>query len=283
MPAYEFTRLAVSLGDDGVLDVILNRPDVRNAIDSRTDEEYANCLEIAADDPQVRSVMIRGAGPVFSAGHDLKEIAQKRQAADEAGVPRARYEGAARSGTIMAPSWYFEKPLVAGVHGYVGPLAMGTILASADFVIAAESTRFSFEQGRGGLFPFGQYRLWMAQLPMRVVLKLYLTGGWFSAEQALAWQFVQRVVPAADMVAETRSWAAMLAMIEPEKYRRTKRGLHRLYEAMVGAPARGTEERPWEIFEGRADTGAKSTAAEFGVRTLTETRDAGFDPDLTRI
>src|SRR5258708_32506522 len=104
--------------------------------------------------------MIRGNGAVFSAGHDLKESDTSWHSAWERALERA---------------WYFYKPLIAGVHGFVGPAA-NAWLATFDFIIAAAGTRFSpaARPGRGTAALRGGYALWMTQLPMRVLDDLHL-------------------------------------------------------------------------------------------------------------
>jgi enoyl-CoA hydratase/carnithine racemase len=66
--------------------------------------------------------------------------------------------------------------------------------------------------------------------PMRVYKKLMMMGGWYTAEQALKWDFVQRVVPADQLDAEVRAWAEEIALVPPEQTRAGKLGIHRQYE-----------------------------------------------------
>src|SRR3984957_19920191 len=129
--------------DGPILEVVINRPAARNAITFALEEELERLLNVAADDDRVRVVTLRGAGKVFSAGHDLKEVAEgyvkdaRPSGLDPHRVPQLR------------GMWYFPKPIVAGVHEFVGPIAQD-ILAHCDFVIATEGTKFSFEQARMG-------------------------------------------------------------------------------------------------------------------------------------
>ena len=127
-------------------------------------------------------------------------------------------------------SWYFPKPLIAGVHGFVGPEALKTI-ATFDFVLAAPGTRFSYEQARVRTSAPGGNPL-VFLLPMRVWKKLILMGGWFSAEQALDFDFVQRVVAEPDLRAQVRAWAEHLAVMPSADVQIAKQGIHRQYELM---------------------------------------------------
>jgi enoyl-CoA hydratase/carnithine racemase len=210
--------------DGPVLELIINRPDQRNPISFAMEDELDRLLNTAADDTSVRVVTLRGAGKLFSSGHDLKEVAQgyidnaKPSGLDPHKVPQLR------------GMWYFPKPIICGVHEYVGPIAQD-IVAHCDFVIAAEGTRFSFEQARSGS---GMIR-WsplVFMFPMRVYKKLLMTGGWYTAEQALKWDFVQRVVKLEDVESTVRAWAHEIALVPPEQTKSARIGIHRQYEIM---------------------------------------------------
>lgn len=210
--------------DGPVLELTLNRPDARNAITFAMEDELEKILNTAADDDSVRVVTLRGAGKVFSAGHDLKEVAEGYiKDARPSGVDPHRIP-------CLRPWWYFPKPLIAGVHEFVGPIAQD-LVAHCDFVIAAEGTRFSFEQAR-----MGSGNIYWSPLvfmfPMRVYKKLMMMGGWYSAEQALKWDFVQRVVPRAELDRTVRAWANEIALVPPSQTRTGKLNIHRQYELM---------------------------------------------------
>jgi enoyl-CoA hydratase/carnithine racemase len=200
-----------------VVDIRLDRAAARNALTRRMEEDVDRILDEAEADPDVRAVTIRGNGPVFSAGHDLHEATADMVGA---GVPRRTRR--------LPRAWYFGKALIAGVHGYVGPAANEWI-APCDFVIAAEGTRFGFEQLRMGAESSGGTIL-NFQLPMRVVKKLWLLGGWFDAAKALELDYVQRVVPAEELDAETDRWALEASRTPPEHYAAAKEAIHRAYE-----------------------------------------------------
>src|ERR1700682_853151 len=127
---YEF----FSVNQDGpVLEITINRPNERNAITFAMEEELDNLLHTATDDDSVRVVTLRGAGKLFSAGHDLKEVAEGYiknaipSGRDPHRIPKLRR------------MWYFPKPIIAAVHEFVGPIAMD-LVAHCDFVMAAEGT-----------------------------------------------------------------------------------------------------------------------------------------------
>jgi enoyl-CoA hydratase len=214
-----------SVNQDGpVLEITINRPNERNAITFAMEEELDEFLHSATDDDSVRVVTLRGAGKLFSAGHDLKEVAEGYiknaipSGRDPHRIPKLRR------------MWYFPKPIIAAVHEFVGPIAID-LVAHCDFVIAAEGTRFSFEQARMGAGIIHWSPL-VFMFPMRVWKKLVMTGGWFTAEQGLKWDFVQRVVAREDLDKTVRAWANEIALVPPEQTKSARIGIHRQYELM---------------------------------------------------
>ena len=174
-----------------ILEIVLNRPEARNAITYQLQGELIKACNQATDDPEVKVITLRGAGKVFCAGHDLKEVASGYATIGRpAGKDPHKLPG-------LFGTWYCPKPIIAAVQEYVGPMGMVDILANVDFVIAAEGTRFSFEQARFGGGNLSHSPI-VFQLPMRVWKKMLMVGGWFTAEQAVNWDFVQRVVPLED-------------------------------------------------------------------------------------
>lgn len=263
-----------------VMEVLINRPEARNAMNFPLDAEWDSLLDMAEEDPEVRVVTLRGVGPVFSAGHDLKEVADGYRNKDRATGQAPPWEVAARRGPHLPRSWYFRKGLIAGVHGYVGPAAQH-FLAPFDFVIAAEGTRFSFEQARlgGG----GQGGTVISQLlPMRVLKKFWLMGGWLDADTALQLQYVQRVVPPEELEAEVNCWADQMAMVPPEQISNGKEGIHRLYEIQGLLGIVGIGNKISGHGSGR-DKEFFAMVQERGMKEALKFRDAAFKPDIAKV
>jgi enoyl-CoA hydratase/carnithine racemase len=210
--------------DGPVLELTINRPDARNAVTFEMEDELEKILGLARDDDDVRVVTIRGAGKVFSAGHDLKEVA-------EGYINEGRASGVDHNRPPnLRPWWYFPKPIIVGVHEFVGPIAQD-LIAHCDFIIAAEGTRFSFEQARmgsGNIF----WSPLVFRFPIAVYKKMMMMGGWFTAEQALKWDFVQRVVPREDLDKTVRAWADEISLVPPSQTTSGKCNIHRQYELM---------------------------------------------------
>lgn len=213
--------------EGSTLVITLNRPDARNAINSTMERELWEALAAAQQLDAVRAVVLNGAGEMFSAGHDLKQVAREANG----GGPEVDGEWWARQ-TTMLPSWNFTKPLIAAVHGFVGPYANG-ILLTADLVIAAHGTKFSFEHARTGVGrPWGPYTLLYFMFPLRVIYKLWALGGWMDVEQAHQLHYVQRVVEREDLDSVALRWAEQCSLIDAEGFAHTKQGMHEMYEAM---------------------------------------------------
>jgi len=271
---YEFQTITAEK-KGSILEVLFSRPEHRNPMNAKLYEEWASVLDSAEDDPEIRVVTVRGAGKVFSAGWDMKEIAP--------GYVKDGVSTAHKMHEIptLPRAWYFRKAIVAGVHEFVGAEALG-FLGFCDFVIAAKGTRFSYEASRfggdGNLF-------WILslQLPMRVIKKMYMMGGWFDADQALKWDFVQRVVPLDQVEVETNRWALELSKIPLQRTVAAKQNLHRIYELMglinfvaVGnqATVHSNNEQNIEFYR---------IVTERGMREAVLYRDSQFDAALAKV
>ena len=273
---YENYEFFIVNKDGPVLEVTINRPEARNAITFAMEDELDKMFNTAADDDSVRVVTLRGAGKVFSAGHDLKEVAEgyikyaRPSGIDPHKVPQLR------------GMWYFPKPIIAGVHEFVGPIAQD-IVAHCDFVIAAEGTRFSFEQARMGGGPRMTRRSPLVfMLPMRVYKKLLMMGGWYSAEQALKWDFVQRVVPREDLDKEVRAWADEIALVPPQQTMAARLGIHRQYEIM-GLAGMALIQNAMSGHGAEVDREFFRKVLAEGVGKAVKARQTGANDSITRV
>lgn len=258
-----------------IVDVVLNRPEARNAVTFLMTDEFDGVLKEAMEDDEVRVVTLRGAGKIFSAGHDLKEVAP---GFSTTGLPEEIDPHAPRA---LRRAWYFSKPLIAGVHGFVGPAAQD-LLSNFDFVIAAEGTRFSFEQTRiSGGGPGGTPLVF--QIPMRVWKKMLMMGGWFDAEQAHEFHLVQRVVAEEEVETEVRKWAQQIAKIPSKNVQLTKMGIHRQYELMGLVNMEAVQNQL--IAHGTPEDMAwwKEVATKGNLKEALRERDRGFDAEVARI
>jgi enoyl-CoA hydratase/carnithine racemase len=258
-----------------VCHIWLNRPDVRNALTSKMEADLDEILTEIEIDEQIRVVTLRGKGSVFSSGHDLKEAA-----ADYArGISPSAKPGRVPS---LLRLWYFKKPIVAAVHGFVGPWPF-IMLGHVDFILAAEGTRFSLEHARLGAEPPGGSPL-VFHFPPNVWKKLSMMGGWLDADQAHHYGFVQRVVKADRLDDELEAWTDYIARIPPKQIESTKMAIHRQYELMGLATMELVQSRILEGGHGTPEDMAwfQNLAAK-GMKESLRERDAGFDDGVAQV
>ena len=273
MAEYDDYETLLVKRDGPILEVVLNLPETRNAITYPMEAEIWRVGKEASDDPNVKVITLTGAGDLFCSGHDLKEVAAGYASEGKPSGKPYRIPG-------LFPLWYCTKPIVAGVHKYVGPMGQD-LLSHCDFVISAEGTRFSFEQARfgGGVLTYSPL---VFQLPMRVWKKMVMTGGWFDEQDALRWDFVQRVVPREDLESTVRQWAEQIALVPLQQLIAGKQGIHRQYELM-GLVNMATVQN---VVSGHGDPEDKKffeMVMSVGLREALKFRQEGVDNDFSKI
>lgn len=257
-----------------IVNITINRPEARNAFTFKMKEEFDEIFDATDEDDEVRVLTVVGSGEIFSAGHDLKEVAEGYATTGEpSGWKKVK-------GNFVNRMWYYPKPIIVGVHGYVGPIAQDFV-SHCDFVIAAENTRFSFEQARMGGGSPGATPL-VFHFPIRVWKKLLMTGGWYTAEQAEKWDFVQRVVPREEVENEVRHWAEQISKVPLKQVMAAKTGIHRQYELMGLVNMAGVQNR--ESGHGSPeDMVFFKTVLEKGLKEAVKGRDSDFDETFSQI
>ncbi|MFY9488654.1 MAG: enoyl-CoA hydratase/isomerase family protein [Solirubrobacterales bacterium] len=177
--------------------IVLNRPEKRNAFDFDLVLATGAALRAAADDPAVRCVVLRGDGPVFSAGMDIKQLASLSSS------PERLREF--RRDCILAWNLAEEmtKPTIAQIHGCCFGGALELALA-CDLRVIADDARLSIPEVRLGLVPDvgGSSRL-PAVVGIGRAKDLVLTGREFGAAEAFEFGLANRVAPAAELDATT--------------------------------------------------------------------------------
>jgi len=200
--------------DSHVATLTLNRPDSRNALSLRMCHELVAALSSLANDERARVVVIRGAGPVFCAGADLKE----RKTMSDQDMTARRVAGFAAYAAIER----LPQPAIAVVHG----AAFGSgceIAAACDFILAAEGTQFCYPEVGWGTIGATQ-RLPRAVGP-RMAKELLFTGRKFDAREAREIGLVNHVYAASELDAQAAAMAARIAQATPLTVRLTKRSV----------------------------------------------------------
>lgn len=206
--------------------ITLNRPDKRNPLSNELRTELFHALETGDQDPDVRVMIIRGAGSCFSAGYDLKSNVAEDQPFYTAGGlgnwPRHVVEG-------FFKIWDLAKPVIAQVHGYC--LAGGTELATAcDLVYVADDARIGYPVVRSISPPDNQFYPWIVGL--RRAMELMLTGDHMSGQEAAESGFANRAFPEAELEENVLRIAERVAKTPTDLQQINKRAVHRQMDAM---------------------------------------------------
>jgi enoyl-CoA hydratase/carnithine racemase len=192
----------------GVARLTINRPERRNAMSWAVLTELRQAVAEAKHDPDVRVVVITGAGDrAFCAGADLSGM---RSDARYVEVHDARGELA----RLFHDLWELGKPTIARVRGYALAGGFGLALA-CDFVVAADDARFGTPEIDVGLWPYMITVPLVRSMAPKKVLELMLTGRRVDAVEADRLGFVTRVVPVDELDAAVDELAATLAAKSP--------------------------------------------------------------------
>jgi len=179
-----FANLLVDTGQSAR--ITLNRPEKRNALSLELMEELTRALESVAADPETRSIVIEGAGPVFSAGHDLSEMV---------GRDAAFYQQLFDVCTVLMETIHrVPQPVIAKVHG-VATAAGCQLVAACDLAVAADTARFATPGVKIGLFCSTPMVPLSRAVGRKRAMEMLLTGEMIDAARALDWGLVNQVVP----------------------------------------------------------------------------------------
>ena len=179
--------------DDGSLAILtLNAPGRLNALSSPMLLALEAAFAALAADATIRVVVLKGAGRVFSAGHDLKEMQAARAAADKgAAAFAALFDLCAR---VMTRISALPQPVIAQVHG-MAAAAGCQLAASCDMVVAAEDARFGVNGVNIGLFCSTPMVALTRKIPPAVAFEMLTTGEFITAARAHEVGLVNRVSP----------------------------------------------------------------------------------------
>lgn len=217
---------------DGVLRLTLDHAERRNALSEAMMAALQAALDRAAADPAVRVVVIGHAGPAFSAGHDLKELTARRTDADRG---RAYFDGVMKTcARLMTSVVRLPKPVIAEISG-LATAAGCQLVASCDLAVAGEGARFATPGVHIGLFCSTPMVALSRNLAPKHAMEMLLTGETVDAATALRFGLVNRVVPAAELSAETGRLAATIAAKSPATLKIGKEAFYRQVEMDLDA------------------------------------------------
>jgi len=248
----------------------LNRPTKRNALSYALRTQLFEQLREADADPAINVIIIRGAGPSFSAGYDLAQ--------DKSETPPWPISTADGAWARHVLTGWFEMmdmatPIIAQVHGFC--LAGGTELATAcDLVYVAHDAQVGYPPVRSMSSPDMAWHAWM--LGMRRAMEAMLTGDSMTGDEAVAAGFANRAFAAEKLDAEVLAIAERVAKVPADLQALNKRVVHRAMEAMgMRDGMRATADINALGFHQRA---SKEYFAKFagGVTQALDARDSSF-------
>lgn len=189
-PAPSFRHVRVEpLADDPFVSITMARPEQRNALSLEHLEELQAAVRWVADTPAT-GVIVAGDGPVFSAGHDFRDLA---------GSPLADVERLVGTcSALMLSLTEIPQVTIARVHA-LATAAGCQLVAACDLAVAADSAAFALPGGKGGWFCTTPLVAVARNLPRKRALELALTGDPIDAATAEAWGLINRVVPADEL------------------------------------------------------------------------------------
>jgi 2-(1,2-epoxy-1,2-dihydrophenyl)acetyl-CoA isomerase len=219
--AVQENLLVVDKREDGVATLTLNRPERMNALNKDLSVAFNDALGVVAADKSVHVVVLTGMGRAFCAGGDLGLIGKGHQENDTSELEpllRSGMQSVVRIRTM-------RQPVIAAVNGAAAGAGMNIALA-ADIRIAADTATFGQNFTKVGLFPDygGTYFLPELIGPSRAA-EMFYTGEMIDAPTALRLGIVNRVVPAAQLDAETRALALKIAQGPQVPIRSVKQAL----------------------------------------------------------
>jgi enoyl-CoA hydratase/carnithine racemase len=218
--------------DGHIATITLNRPERMNAISGPMLRSFSRALSDADHDPNVRVIVITGAGRGFCAGLDLKDFA--------GGTGIGNNTGGTRFDLRESPPMVLhttDKPVLCALNGAAAGYGMDLALG-CDIRIASDQGKLAAVAVRRNVLPESG-GTWL--LPRLVgwskAAEVAFRGRVIDANEALALGLVNRVVPHDDLMAATREWAAEIAACGPQAIQATKRmmrlGLEESFEANV--------------------------------------------------
>lgn len=194
--------------EDGIATLTLNRPQSRNPLSEAMLAALAESFTAIAADRSVRAVVLAAAGPVFSAGHDLKEMSARRADADRGRAYFTDILG--RCSAVMQQITALPQPVIAAVEG-TATAAGCQLVASCDLAVAGAGARFCTPGVHIGLFCSTPMVALSRNLSAKHALEMLLLGEMVPAEEAARMGLVNRVVPEGEALAKARELAAVIA------------------------------------------------------------------------
>ncbi len=235
--------------------ITMNRGAQRNALSTELMVAITHALETQSARPECRVIILRGAGPAFSAGHDLKEMLN-RTVEDE----RAIFDVCTR---MMNTIQRIPQPVIASVHG-IATAAGCQLVATCDLAIASENAKFATPGVKIGLFCSTPQVALSRNIGRKRALEMLLTGKMIDAQTAADWGLVNRVVPADQLDATALELAHQIAASSPLTLKIGKQAFYRQIDV--------TQEQAYELMAQTMAENAMTCDAQEGMSAFVEKR-----------
>lgn len=189
-----------------VTTLTLNRAKKRNALSLEMLKAIDKALVEVGDDKATRVVVLRADGPVYSSGHDLKQMTARSE--------QEYSELFQQCHVTMQRLRQIPQPVIARVHG-LATAAGCQLVASCDLVVASEQARFATPGVKIGLFCTTPMVPLVRSLPSKIAMEMLLTGNLLSAQRAYELGFINRVVPEDQLDTTIAELAEQIASASP--------------------------------------------------------------------
>lgn len=193
---------------DGVAVITLNTPETLNALSLDMIGALSDAFDTIADDPNVRVIVLRGAGKAFCAGHNLREMQAMRQGPDKGAVAlKGLFDACA---TMMQRIPTLPQPVIAQTHG-IATAAGCQLVASCDMAVSADTCRFGVNGVNIGLFCSTPMVALSRNIPRKQAFEMLTTGDFIHADRALELGLINRIASAETLEADTMALATQVA------------------------------------------------------------------------
>jgi enoyl-CoA hydratase/carnithine racemase len=252
--------MITTASNGAITTITLNRPDKLNAFSGTMREDLLAALRAAAGDAEVRVIVITGAGRAFCAGGDVDYMSGLQKNGDVQAFRKLLDAGRDIVTTIAA----IDKPVIASVNGVAAGAGCNLALA-CDYRLASDSAKFSQSFVKIGMHPdWGGTWLLPRLIGPGRAMEMLMTGRMADAAEALNIGLVDRVVPSADLAAETETLAQAIASGPPIAIAGIKRALRRSEKNDLRAQIELESENQLAAF--RSKDAAEGMAAFFEKR-----------------
>ncbi|MEA2720117.1 MAG: hypothetical protein QOJ39_1981 [Candidatus Eremiobacteraeota bacterium] len=202
LTASPYRFILVETADDGVAVVTMNRAEKRNALSLDVMRELTTAFEAIGNDRGIKVVILRGVGPAFSAGHDLREMLER--SAEEY---RTVFDMCVR---LMETIQSIAQPVIAEIAG-IATAAGCQLVATCDLAVASSAAKFATPGVKIGLFCTTPMVALTRAIGRKRAMAMLLTGEMIDAATAAEWGLIYRVVAPGELETATRALAAQIA------------------------------------------------------------------------